>query len=99
MFGAIVGNPPYHKSDGRRKKIPIYNKIVPIYEDPYLTIRASFIIPDGWVKGGQMLEQFRNHLKQHAGFYFVEFRRDKVFKGAAVMASIVCFDNMRWFNV
>lgn len=95
FFDAIVGNPPYHKDGGGRSKIPIYNKIVPVFDDPWLVNRASFIIPDGWVKGGHRLEQFRNHLKGHGGFYYVMFRRDNVFKGVAVNASIVCFQNWR----
>ena len=91
-FDFVIGNPPYHKDGGGRRKIPIYGKFMEDFSDPRVAKHATFVTPDGFVKGGQMLEPLRRALVDNDHLSRVTFHQDKVFK-QAVNAAITTFDN------
>lgn len=59
-FGAVVGNPPYHVSDGGAQSSarPIYPQFVnaAVALEPEF---MSFVIPSRWYSGGKQLTDFR----------------------------------------
>ena len=59
-FGAVVGNPPYHESDGgaQQSARSIYPQFIAAAEslDPEF---MSFVIPSRWYAGGKSLGDFR----------------------------------------
>lgn len=91
-FDFVIGNPPYHKDGGGRRKIPIYGKFMEDFSDPRVAKHATFVTPDGFVKGGQQLEQLRSSLSENSHLSRVTFHQDKVFR-QAVNAAITTFDN------
>ena len=91
-FDFVIGNPPYHKDGGGRKKIPIYGKFMESFSDPKIAKHATFVTPDGFVKGGQQLEPLRRALVDNDHLSRVTFHQDKVFK-QSVNAAITTFDN------
>lgn len=91
-FDFVIGNPPYHKDGGGRKKIPIYGKFMESFSDPKIAKHATFVTPDGFVKGGQQLEPLRRSLVDNNHLSRVTFHQDKVFK-QSVNAAITTFDN------
>lgn len=91
-FDFVIGNPPYHKDGGGRRKIPIYGKFMEDFSDPRVAKHATFVTPDGFVKGGQQLEQLRSSLSENNNLSRVTFHQDKVFR-QAVNAAITTFDN------
>lgn len=91
-FDFVIGNPPYHKDGGGRRKIPIYGKFMEGFSDPRVAKHATFVTPDGFVKGGQMLEPLRRSLVDNNHLSRVTFHQDKVFK-QSVKAAITTFDN------
>ena len=62
------------------------------FSDQKIAKHATFVTPDGFVKGGQQLEQLRNVLSNNEHLSSVTFHQDKVFK-QAVNAAITTFDN------
>ena len=96
-FDFVIGNPPYHKDGGGRKKIPIYGKFMESFSDPKIAKRATFVTPDGFVKGGQQLEPLRRALVDNDHLSRVTFHQDKVFK-QSVNAAITTFDNTSEHN-
>lgn len=62
------------------------------FSDPKIAKHATFVTPDGFVKGGRMLEPLRRSLVDNDHLSRVTFHRDKVFK-QAVNAAITTFDN------
>lgn len=93
-FDFVIGNPPYHKEGGGRRKIPIYGKFMESFSDPKIAKHATFVTPDGFIKGGQMLEPLRRSLVDNDHLSRVTFHQDKVFK-QAVNAAITTFDNTK----
>lgn len=91
-FDAVVGNPPYHYEAGRRK-IPIYQNFIMTGTNSVFANYAVFIVPDGWVKGGQQLEPLREYLVQTKHLKSVRFYKNSIFPNVAVDASIMLFDN------
>lgn len=91
-FDFVIGNPPYHKDCGGRCKIPIYGKFMESFADPKIAKHATFVTPDGFVKGGQKLEPLRRSLADNDHLSRVTFHQDKVFK-QTVNAAITTFDN------
>lgn len=91
-FDFVIGNPPYHKDGGGRKKIPIYGKFMESFSDPKIAKHATFVTPDGFVKGGQQLEPLRRALVDNDHLSRVTFHQDKIFK-QSVNAAITTFDN------
>ena len=91
-FDFVIGNPPYHKDGGGRRKIPIYGKFMEDFSDPRVAKHATFVTPDGFVKGGRQLEQLRSSLSENNHLSRVTFHQDKVFR-QAVNAAITTFDN------
>ena len=91
-FDFVIGNPPYHKDGGGRKKIPIYGKFMESFSDSKIAKHATFVTPDGFVKGGQQLEPLRRALVDNDHLSRVTFHQDKVFK-QSVNAAITTFDN------
>ena len=89
-FDVVIGNPPYHYSAGRRK-IPIYQEFV-MAANKIGTI-ACFITPDGFIKGGQQLEPFRNYLINQKNLSYLEFHKEPVFEDVAVESAITIFNN------
>lgn len=88
-FDAIIGNPPYNYETGRRK-IPIYQYFIMASKD--IGNIASFITPDGFVKGGQQLEPLREWIQKNKNLKYVEFHKEQLFPTAAVDAAITLFD-------
>lgn len=95
-FDAVVGNPPYNYEAGRRK-IPIYQDFIKSGSDPRLTKYASFITPDGFIKGGQQLEPLRDYLMENPHLKKVVFYKTPIFPGVAVEAAITLFDNTQTY--
>lgn len=62
------------------------------FSDPRVAKHATFVTPDGFVKGGQQLEQLRSSLSENSHLSRVTFHQDKVFR-QAVNAAITTFDN------
>lgn len=91
-FDFVIGNPPYHKEGGGRRKIPIYGKFMEDFSDPRVAKHATFVTPDGFVKGGQQLNPLRRELESNKHLSRVTFHQDQVFK-QAVKAAITTFDN------
>ena len=77
---------------GGRRKIPIYGKFMEDFSDPRVAKHATFVTPDGFVKGGQQLEQLRSSLSENSHLSRVTFHQDKVFR-QSVNAAITTFDN------
>jgi superfamily II DNA or RNA helicase len=96
-FDAVVGNPPYHYEAGRRK-IPIYQDFVKSGSNPQLTNYASFITPDGFIKGGQQLESLREYLSQNNHLRKIIFYKTPIFPNVAVEAAITLFDNTNHYD-
>ncbi len=96
-FDAVVGNPPYHYEAGRRK-IPIYQDFVKNGSNPQLTDYASFITPDGFIKGGQQLEPFRDYLVKNKHLRKIIFYKTPIFPNVAVEAAITLFDNVKEYD-
>ncbi len=96
-FDVVVGNPPYHYEVGRRK-VPIYQDFVRASSDPNLTKYASFITPDGFIKGGQHLEPLRAYLANNRHLQKIIFHKKPVFPTAAVEAAITFFDNTKNYD-
>ena len=93
-FDFVISNPPYHKDGGGRKKIPIYGKFIEDFSDPKIAKHATFVTPDGFVKGGQQLEPLRRELVDNEYLSRVTFHQDKIFK-QSVKAAITTFDNTK----
>lgn len=93
-FDFVISNPPYHKDGGGRKKIPIYGKFIEDFSDPKIAKHATFVTPDGFVKGGQQLEPLRRELVDNEHLSRVTFHQDKIFK-QSVKAAITTFDNTK----
>ncbi len=96
-FDAIVGNPPYHYETGRRK-IPIYPDFIKAGSNPELTNYASFITPDGFIKGGQQLEPLREYFAQNPHLKKIIFYKTPIFPNVAVEAAITVFDNTKTYE-
>lgn len=62
------------------------------FSDPKVAKHATFVTPDGFVKGGQQLEQLREMLSENKHLSCITFHQDKVFR-QAVNAAITTFDN------
>lgn len=62
------------------------------FSDPRVAKHATFVTPDGFVKGEQMLEPLRRSLVNNNHLTRVTFHQDKVFR-QAVNAAITTFDN------
>lgn len=92
-FSYVIGNPPYHKENGR-KKIAIYDDfIVGLTGNDAISDKVCLITPDGFIKGGEQLESLRNHMIETKHLTNVEFHQDAVFNDASVNAAITLFNN------
>lgn len=62
-FEAVVGNPPYHVSDGGNgaSALPVYQKFVEQAQKLAPDL-LSMITPARWFMGGRGLDSFRNHM-------------------------------------
>lgn len=94
-FTAVVGNPPYHYESGRRK-IPIYQHF--IMSSKSFAKLASFVTPDGFVKGGQQLEPLRQWLINNQNLKTIEFHKEPIFPTYAVDAAITIFDYTKYYS-
>jgi len=63
-FGAVVGNPPYHRNDGGgsgTSAMPIY----PLFVEQAKALSPRFIsmvVPSRWFTGGKVLDDFRKEM-------------------------------------
>jgi len=94
-FTAVLGNPPYHYEAGRRK-IPIYQHF--IMSSKSFAKLASFVTPDGFVKGGQQLEPLRQWLINNQNLKTIEFHKEPIFPTYAVDAAITIFDYTKYYS-
>ena len=93
-FDVIVGNPPYHLSDGGhgRSAKPLYHKFIQqaIKLNPkYLTM----IVPDRWFAGGKGLNEFRDEMLKDKRFRkIVDYTSaSEAFPGADVPGGVCYF--------
>ena len=96
-FDAIVGNPPYMKTDGGgtgAAATPIYNHFVEIAKGINPTY-ISFIIPARWYAAGRGLDEFRKEmLKDIRIEYIKDFPREKDCFPNTNISGGLCF--FRW---
>lgn len=66
-FGLIIGNPPYHATDGGGASddggVPIYNQFIS-FSKSLKPRYMSFVIPSKWMVGGRNLDSFRDEMKK-----------------------------------
>lgn len=65
--------------------------------DPKVAKHATFVTPDGFIKGGAMLEPLRRELIDNEHLSCVTFHQDKVFK-QSVKAAITTFNNTNTYD-
>ncbi len=93
-FSIIVGNPPYHVSDGgaQASAKPIYNEFVNIAKKlspDYISI----IMPTRWYAGGKGLDSFRDEMlnDKHIAELHDFLKPDLVFKGVNLRGGVCYF--------
>lgn len=93
-FAAVVGNPPYHVSDGgaQASARPIYQEFVQIAESLTPDF-CAFVVPTRWYSGGKGLDAFRAAMlsNKHVAYLADYLSPEVVFPGTNNRGGICYF--------